>query len=100
MKQPKEAFEPAPPGWRWEGDWMKSPELSIAFEPDEGLDEWTEDIFEYQLRYPLGHWPESSDSYWADVVSEGEAKMLILRALTFFNLYLDLSIIYGMVLCV
>ena len=50
IKQPREDFEPPPPGWRWEGDWTVSPELSIAFEPDEGLDEWTEDIFENQLR--------------------------------------------------
>ncbi len=70
IRQAIEAFEPVPPGWRWEGDWVKSPELSIAFEPDEGLDEWTEDIFEYQNRYPLGHWPDSSESYWADLVRD------------------------------
>ena len=46
-----------------------SPELSIAFEPDEGLDEWTEDVFENQLRFPLSHWPSETDSYWTDVVS-------------------------------
>ena len=69
LKQPQEAFEPAPPGWQWEGAWFKNPELSIGFEPDEGLDEWTEDVFEYQLRLPLGHWPDPSQSYWADIVS-------------------------------
>lgn len=68
IKQPKEAFDPAPPGWQWDSTWEKSPELSIAFEPDEGLDEWTEEIFEYQDRYPFGHWPEQTQSYWADVV--------------------------------
>lgn len=70
INQPREAFEPAPPGWRWEGNWSKSPELSIAFEPDEGLDEWTEDIFENQLRFPLANWPAEKDSYWTDVVSD------------------------------
>ena len=68
IKQPQDAFK-LPPSWRWEGDWEKKPELSIAFEPDEGLDEWTEDIFEYQDRYPMGYWPDESQSYWADIVS-------------------------------
>ena len=69
IKQPKEQFETPPPGWAWDGDWTVSPELSIAFEPDEGLDEWMEDIFENQLRLPLSHWPVESESYWTDVVS-------------------------------
>ena len=69
IKQPKEAFEPPPRGWKWEGDWFVSPELSIAFEPDEGLDEWTEDIFENQLRPPFSSWPNSDRSWWSDVVS-------------------------------
>ncbi|XP_064383023.1 myoferlin-like isoform X2 [Halichondria panicea] len=67
IKQPKEQFETPPPGWAWDGDWTVSPELSIAFEPDEGLDEWMEDIFENQLRLPLSHWPVESESYWTDV---------------------------------
>lgn len=68
IKQPKEQFETPPPGWSWDGAWDVSPELSIAFEPDEGLDEWVEDIFENQLRLPLSHWPTEKDSYWTDVV--------------------------------
>ncbi len=69
IKQPKEAFESVPPGWRWEGAWFISPELSTAFEPDEGLDEWAEDVFENQLRAPLCNWPPEEQSWWTDVVS-------------------------------
>ena len=69
IKQPQEDFDPPPPGWAWDSDWTVSPELSIAFEPDEGLDEWTEDVFENQLRIPLSHWPAEKGSFWTDVVS-------------------------------
>lgn len=79
IKQPKEQFETPPPGWAWDGDWTVSPELSIAFEPDEGLDEWMEDIFENQLRLPLSHWPVESESYWTDVVSVSRDTHLIAR---------------------
>ena len=67
IKQPQDAFV-EPPGWKWEGAWEKSPELSIAFEPDEGLDEWTEDVYENQSRYPLAHWPDQTLSFWTDIV--------------------------------
>lgn len=69
IKQPREAFDPPPSGWRWDGNWEIKPELSIAFEPDEGLDEWTEDVFENQTRYPLSNWPDESTSFWTDIVS-------------------------------
>ena len=42
----------------------------IAYEPDEGLDEWQEKVFETQTRLPLLHWPtEAEKSYWSDIVS-------------------------------
>lgn len=69
IRQPQEAFEPPPAGWKWHGGWEKSPELSIAFEPDEGLDEWTEDVYENQSRYPLANWPDQTLSFWTDIVS-------------------------------
>ena len=69
IRQPREDFDPPPSGWRWDGDWEVKPELSIAFEPDEGLDEWTEDIYENQTRYPLSNWPDESTSFWTDIVS-------------------------------
>ena len=43
---------------------------SLAYEPDEGLDEWLEDVFETQTRLPLSNWPTGIEhSYWSDVVS-------------------------------
>ena len=71
VEQPKEVFKEPPPGWRWEGDWEVKPDESIVSEPDEGRDEWTEDVFENQTRRPLSHWPdkEESGSFWTDIVS-------------------------------
>jgi len=43
--------------------------ISLAYEPDEGLDEWTEDVFESQVRLPLSSWPGEDKSYWSDIVS-------------------------------
>ncbi|KAL5471562.1 hypothetical protein EMCRGX_G029688 [Ephydatia muelleri] len=67
VKQPKEAFA-VPDGWKWDGDWFINPELSIAFEADEGLNEWQEDIYENQIRAPFSSWPnDPTQSYWSDV---------------------------------
>jgi len=67
IKEPKEAIE-APPGWRWEGDWDTSLLPIVTYEPGEGLDEWTEDVFENQVRLlPLLSWPEKDKSYWTDI---------------------------------
>ncbi|KAL5471556.1 hypothetical protein EMCRGX_G029681 [Ephydatia muelleri] len=66
-KQPKEAFV-VPDGWKWDGDWFINPELSIAFEADEGLNEWQEDIYENQIRAPFSSWTnDPTKSYWSDV---------------------------------
>ena len=70
IRQPIEDFDPPPAGWRWDGNWEVRPELSMAFEPDEGLDEWQEDIFEHQTRKPFSGWPQDiAKSSWYDVVS-------------------------------
>lgn len=71
IPQPQEAFEPPPAGWSWSGNWEVRPELSIAYEPDDGLNEWTEDIYEHQYRRPFSSWPaDESASSWYDVVSK------------------------------
>ena len=61
-------MELPPPGWRWDGGWKIQPERSCTFEPEEGLNEWTEEIFENQTRKFLSHWPDESKSYWTDLV--------------------------------
>lgn len=39
------------------------------FDVDEKRDEWQEEIYENQARYPLSSWPDESKSYWNNVVS-------------------------------
>ena len=68
IKQPKEAFEPPPPGWTWYGDWFLQPELSTMYNLDDNRDEWQEEVYENQARYPLSSWPEGHKSYWTNVV--------------------------------
>ena len=42
--------------------------VSIAFEADEGLNEWQEDIYENQIRAPFSSWPsDAAKSFWSDV---------------------------------
>ena len=70
IRQPQEEFEPPPDGWVWSSPWEISPELSIAFDEDEGRNEWQEDLFEHQNRKPFGGWPsDMTKSSWYDVVS-------------------------------
>lgn len=69
----KEDLESPPSGWRWEGDWKVVPENSSTFKPEEGLNEWTEEIFENQNRSLLSDWPDESKSYWTDLVNTLEA---------------------------
>ena len=72
IRQPLEEFEPPPDGWVWSSEWEISPELSIAFDQDEGRNEWQEDLFEHQNRKPFGGWPsDMTKSTWYDVVSGG-----------------------------
>ena len=47
---------------------MISTHTSIAFEADEGLNEWQEDIYENQIRAPFSSWTnDPTKSYWSDV---------------------------------
>lgn len=38
------------------------------YDKDEMRDEWTEEIYENQARYPLSSWPDETKSYWTNVV--------------------------------
>ncbi|CAI8014042.1 Myoferlin [Geodia barretti] len=70
IKQSMDAFDPPPHGWSWDGPWFQQPELSTMFDMDESRDEWMEEIYENQARYPLSSWPDESKSYWTNVTGD------------------------------
>ncbi|XP_022096608.1 dysferlin-like isoform X4 [Acanthaster planci] len=60
IKLKKESFSP-PEGWRWEGDWHVSPELSLLYDADAGMTKFLEDVYEHESRnIPGGYWGSSS----------------------------------------
>ena len=77
----KKDFVP-PPGWHWETPndddaWMIKPELSANSEPDDGHDEWLEEVFECQSRRAFRNWPSHmSKSTWIDSVFRLRCKCL------------------------
>ncbi|XP_077992044.1 myoferlin-like isoform X14 [Glandiceps talaboti] len=62
MRLDRDSFD-NPPGWRWEGDWFVSPELSLTFDTDAGHKRFVEDAFECQQRYPAGEWQAAATPY-------------------------------------
>lgn len=38
------------------------------YDVDDERDEWLEEIYENQARYPLSSWPDENKSYWNNVV--------------------------------
>ena len=47
------------------------------FDMDESRDEWMEEIYENQARYPLSSWPDESKSYWTNVVCTWSSARLV-----------------------
>ena len=47
---------------------MHTPSSSTMYDADERRDEWLEEMYENQARYPLSSWPDESKSYWTNVV--------------------------------
>lgn len=64
VKLKKDSFIP-PPGWHWEGEWEKKPEISLLYDKDAGHRTYTEDVYEVQARLPAGNWPAST--WWTDI---------------------------------
>ena len=87
----------APAGWQWdilddEQGWEIKPELSVAFEPDEGLNEWQQDAFEQQTRRTFQNWPDQMiKSTWFDSVINSMCKWSE-RHLSIFTLSPSLSL--------
>ena len=42
---------------------------STWYDIDDGRDEWQEEVYENQARYPLSGWPGEEKSYWTNIVS-------------------------------
>ena len=58
-----------------EDAWEIKPEHSIDFEPDDGHDEWQQEVFEHQSRGKFENWPaKMSDSTWLDLVLRSSCK--------------------------
>ena len=91
LKQPREAFDPPPPGWDWDSDWEIKPEQSIDFEPEQGRNEWTEEIFENQSRQPLSYWPDETSSFWTDAVIIIYRNFAIMKLCVYIPVYNQFS---------
>lgn len=78
IKQTMDMFDPVPPGWEWSGDWQIRPELSVEFEPDAMMNEFTDEVYEHYTRRPMSSWPEDSkEATWCDIVSAHKHTHLI-----------------------
>ncbi|XP_055863087.1 myoferlin-like isoform X4 [Biomphalaria glabrata] len=62
----KDKFVP-PPGWKWDGDWYISPEMSMLFDKDAGHRTYLEDVYENQSRNIPGSTWGLSTRPWTDV---------------------------------
>ncbi|VDL89995.1 unnamed protein product [Schistocephalus solidus] len=73
MELPKDGFVP-PEGWKWDGDWEVSPELSMLFTQDAGATHFTESVYYNETRTPATGWAAASVPY---TDSTGEPKSSI-----------------------
>ncbi|KAL7062964.1 hypothetical protein AAHC03_0807 [Spirometra sp. Aus1] len=73
MELPKEGFVP-PEGWKWDGDWEVSPEISLLFKKDAGATSFVESIYYNETRTPVTGWAPASVPY---TDSSGEPKTSI-----------------------
>ncbi|XP_060244870.1 myoferlin isoform X2 [Meriones unguiculatus] len=62
IKLKREFFLP-PKGWEWEGDWVVDPERSLLTEADAGHTEFTDEVYQNEIRYPGGEWKLAEDTY-------------------------------------
>ncbi|KXJ28698.1 Myoferlin [Exaiptasia diaphana] len=65
VKLLKENFV-APRGWRWEGDWVVSPETSTAYDSDTGHKTFLDDVYECESRLPGDNWSAAKE-VWTDI---------------------------------
>ncbi|CAF3822313.1 unnamed protein product [Adineta steineri] len=63
---PQKNFQ-LPPGWRWEGDWYISPEISARYADDAGHRKFTEEVYEHQSRIMGGAQWQPKAVPWTDL---------------------------------
>ncbi|CAF4514045.1 unnamed protein product [Rotaria socialis] len=59
-----------PSGWRWEGDWYISPELSARYADDAGHRKFTEEVYEHQCRLIAGAQWQPKTVAWTDLAGD------------------------------
>lgn len=50
-------------GWKWDGDWYISPELSLMFKKDSGATTYLESVFYNEKRTPISGWEKAAVPY-------------------------------------
>ncbi|CAF0934963.1 unnamed protein product [Rotaria sordida] len=66
---PKANFQ-LPPGWRWDGDWYISPEISARYSDDAGHRTFTEEAYEHQYRLIAGAQWQPKTIAWTDLAGD------------------------------
>ncbi|UJR29942.1 hypothetical protein I4U23_017489 [Adineta vaga] len=59
-----------PDGWRWDGDWYISPEISARYADDAGHRKFTEEIYEHQSRLIAGAQWQPKAIGWTNLVGD------------------------------
>ncbi|XP_047464488.1 myoferlin isoform X1 [Mugil cephalus] len=62
LKLKQEHFIP-PRGWEWESDWFVDPEKALLTEADAGHNEFMDEVFQNETRFPGGEWKAASEPY-------------------------------------
>ncbi|KAG5267056.1 hypothetical protein AALO_G00239370 [Alosa alosa] len=62
VKLKQEYFMP-PRGWQWEGDWFVDPERSLLTEADAGHTEFTDEVFQNEVRFPGVEWKPAPEPF-------------------------------------
>ncbi|CAF3351203.1 unnamed protein product [Rotaria sp. Silwood1] len=59
-----------PSGWRWDGDWYISPEISARYSEDTGHRQFTEEVYEHHYRLIAGAQWQPKTIAWTDLTGD------------------------------
>ncbi|XP_076439100.1 myoferlin-like [Babylonia areolata] len=68
-----------PEGWRWDGDWYVSPELSMLYDRDAGHLVFMEDVYECQARAIPGAAWNDADPPWTDAKGDKRESLVDIK---------------------